>query len=212
MWLRFSVLLLLAGCGFEPMAARVDEGVMLPHVTVKVNASQDTKVPAQDFSNHLEDLLMQSERRNEEYILTVSLSNSISQGLVAPDGKAQRYTMNLTSTYTLERVVDNKVIDSGMVARSGSYNNRPNVYFSTFVADQDTAKRLGIELAEEYHLLLASRLGNLEKISATQQVEPMEVIYPNAPSPTAAQDEIDRKKKEEDEKEKNRRGIFRSLF
>jgi hypothetical protein len=161
--IHLFILCLLPACGFKPMAAEVQR-VPLPQIEVKVDGGNELRVLAADFGNKLEDLLSQHTRSAEKYALEVSVSTTSSGGLVAPDGKAQRYTMTINSFYTLKRKSDDVAVDSGSVARSGSYLNRPNVYFSTFVSEQDTVKRLSKELAEEYHLLLASRLGSPEKL------------------------------------------------
>ncbi len=169
-----SLLSLLAACGFTPVAGQKN-AVALPQVSVQVHAGGDLRILAGEFTSRLEDLLGQAPQRPDRVKLIVSLTHSTSAGLIAPDGKAQRYTMTLQSSYTLVPEGKMDAIDVGSIARSGSYLNRPNVYFSTFVSEQDTIKRLSRELAEEYHLLLVSRLGSpvkLEKHGVTPPETP----------------------------------------
>lgn len=160
----FSAMLLTA-CGFEPMAAKTASSPSSPALAqelaamnIRVSSIPEQRLLAQHFRSSLEDLINPGLAYGSDrlYNLSISLGTIVSPGLIAPDGKAQRFIVNLRSSYVLTRVSDNKLVSKGEVQRVGSYNNLPNAYFSTFVAEQDTLKRLAAELAEEYRMRLAS--------------------------------------------------------
>lgn len=132
----------------------------LARIEVVVAATSDQRLLAQHFRSKLEDLLNPGEQlgRQKSYRLNINLGTVVSPGLIAPDGKAQRFTVNLQSSYTLTQTAKSQVIDSGAAQRVGSYNNPPNAYFSTFVAEQDALKRLATALAKDYQMKLAAAL------------------------------------------------------
>ena len=167
--LVISSIILLAGCGFRPMAAAdvaTPGGQALSgeraSVDIQAQTRRDGRALGQLFRVTLEDLINPGQKRanNQTYQLRVSLSPIVSPGFVAPDGKAQRFIVNLQSGYELRRIADNELIEHGTLSRSSSYSNLPNSYFSTFVAEQDTLKRLTQQLAEEYRFKLASLISN----------------------------------------------------
>ncbi len=176
-----SALIALTACGFKPMAATYtnaydDQSLPAAMASVRVEAaSTDTqRLLGQNFRIALEDLIDPSggASTGSAYVLQVSLEPYIQPGLIAPDGKAQRFLVSLNSSYVLKRLSDGAVLDNGRLNRSSSYSNLPNSYFSTYIAEQDTIKRMSKELAEQYRMKLASILASLPS-------EPGEI----APSP-----------------------------
>lgn len=161
------ICLALTACGFEPMAGqstKAYEGQALPSalasVNIIANGPDEMRMIAQDFRIALEDLINPggNNSNGSDYRLEVSLAPTTQPGLIAPDGKAQRYIVRLDSSFSLSRNSDGKVIENGKLSRSSSYSNQPNSYFSTYIAEQDTIKRLNKELAEQYRMKLASLL------------------------------------------------------
>ena len=185
--------LLLAGCGFEPMASTQSKSTSghalsteLASVRVEVTTSRhDQRLLAQQFRTRLEDLLDPGQLigGEKQYVLYVNLSPIITPSFIAPDGKAQRFIVNLMSSYQLVRPADNKTIEQGALNRNSSYSNLPNSYFSTYIAEQDTTKRLAEELAEEYRMRLASLITSPPETPNKQITQP---IIPPSTRPESA--------------------------
>lgn len=159
--------LLLSACGFRPLASvdtRQADNAIISHelasVDIQTHIAGNQRLLKQRFQTKLEDLINPGEltRNDHRYLLQVNLIHTVSPGFINPDGTAQRLLIDLRSNFTLTRKADNKVIERGTLRRSSSYSNPPNSFFSTYVAEQDTLKRLAEQLAEEYRLKLSSVL------------------------------------------------------
>lgn len=157
--------LLLGACGFEPMAGTNTTsaaGNSLPSelasVAIEAHTNRDQRLLGQQFRIALEDLINpgQLQGTQKHYALRVHLAPLTNPGFIAPDGTAQRFLVNLRSTYELIDLRSNETIERGSLDRNSSYSNLPNSFFSTYVAEQDTLRRLSAQLAEEYRLKLAS--------------------------------------------------------
>jgi hypothetical protein len=186
--------LLLAACGFKPIAATSTKsyenqqlGEAIASVNVQATGPVNAKLLGQNFRIALEDLINPGGMNStgSAYGLEVSLDSLTQPNLIAPDGKAQRFLVYLNSTYTLTRYSDGKVLENGKLNRSGSYSNLPNSYYSTYIAEQDTIKRLTKELAEQYRMKLASILTAPPK-------EPTEILPDAPPILTRDQEGINR--------------------
>ncbi len=115
----------------------------------------------QVFRNRLEDNLNpNASAAPKQYRLSVSLATISTPGIVDTTGAILRYTLRMDSHYTLIRNSDGKIIHTGDIRRTASYNNVPNAYFSTYVSQEDTTTRLAESLAEEYRMRLASILSS----------------------------------------------------
>lgn len=173
-WLpAFAGMALLSACGFQPVAATAPSATETPlaadmaGIRVNISSLPEQRLLGQHFKSELEDLLNPGGASgHRQYELHVNLGTLVAPGLIAPDGKAQRFLVTLQSSYQLVRLSDNKRISKGTLQRVGSYNNLPNAYFSTYVADQDMLKRLAHALAAEYRLRLASALAHSDTASA----------------------------------------------
>jgi len=160
-------LITLSACGFRPMASvetRQADNAVLAHelasIDIQTSTAGNQRLLKQRFQAALEDLINPGEltRNDHRYVLQVNLVHAIAPGFINPDGTAQRFLIELRSNFVLTRLADNKIIERGILRRSSSYSNLPNSFFSTYVAEQDTLKRLAEQLAEEYRLKLASLL------------------------------------------------------
>lgn len=161
---------MLAACGFKPMASvpaatsETDKAVLMEMaaVGVEVSTAHNQRLIGQEFRIALEDLLNPGElvAAQQRYRLRISLNPVTSPGFIAPDGKAQRFLIALRSSFELIDLQTATVIQRGDLFRNSSYSNLPNSYFSTYVAEQDTLKRMAEQLAEEYRMKLASVLTN----------------------------------------------------
>lgn len=188
-------LIAFSACGFKPMASKKTDAMIGNHalrhamasVRIHANTTNDLNLTGQHFRIELEDLINPGERLSDEikYQLNVNLTRQTIPGFVAPDGKAQRFLVDLRSEFELIDLASGRVIERGKLKRSSSYSNRPNAYFSTYVAEQDTLKRLAGELAEEYRMKLASLL-KAPPVEPTMQIDQKENYIPNLPDPNTA--------------------------
>lgn len=177
---------LLTGCGFKPM-----------YGNQTVNADRDSKIFAgvqidpitgggrmeQQFKINLEDRLNPNGRvpPNPAYRLSASLRSQPSAIGIARDGTVSRYNVYLDSEYALYRTSDNQKITSGTIRHVSSYNNLTNVYYSTYVSEQDAIKRGVEELAEIYRARLGVYLEEGAPVKASVDKE----LPPPAPIPSA---------------------------
>lgn len=149
----------LAGCGFHPLYGKTSAS---PDSRLLAGVKIDT-IPGrlgQIFKSDLEDKLNPSgvTPSNPGYRLMVKLDHINIPISVARDGTVSRYNINFTSEYVLFRTADQKPVTSGKIGTITSYNNLTNVYFSTYVSEQDALKRGTIALAELYRARLATYL------------------------------------------------------
>ncbi len=171
--LPIAICLMLPACGFHPVYGTssgmaenspIRAGVMVTTTASGVIAntnetsknidSNATNSMARQFTNILNDML--ASPPSPAYSLEVSIvQSSIGLG-VARDGTASRYNLVLNSSYKLNRIADNKIVDSGNLSSVTSYNNPNNQYFSTYISEQDARKRGIRELAELYRQRLIS--------------------------------------------------------
>lgn len=153
----------LAACGFEPMQAKRADSAESATLSAVAVEPVPTAV-GREFTTTLEDLLNPGgvHKTPARYRLRVALVPTSFPAIVAPDGSTLRYNISIDSTYTLTDLASGKTVKSGSVRRTGSFNNVPNAYFSTYVSEQDAMKRLGVALAEDYRMRLAGVLPRLD--------------------------------------------------
>ena len=70
--------------------------------------------------------------------------------MILEDATSSRKRINLTSPYTLTRIADGKVVDSGNIAYNGSYAVQDDANFAAFTVKRDVRLRALTELAERY--------------------------------------------------------------
>ena len=80
---------------------------------------------------------------------------------VQPDGTASRGNMIYSSKYTITRIIDGKVVGSGALQSTTSYNTSPTAQYASYVSIEDARKRAVLDLAETYKLRLAALLPTL---------------------------------------------------
>jgi LPS-assembly lipoprotein len=155
--------------------------------SVASSANLTTTIPtkvSRDFKENLEDLLNPITRgKGAEYSLDVSISQSTSSIGISRDGTASRYNLNIYSSYKLTRLSDNKLIDTGTISNTTSYNNPSNQYFSTYISEQDARKRGVLELAALYRQRLSVLTENSTP-PAPKEINP--ITPPNANNPYEA--------------------------
>jgi len=191
--------LAISACGFQPVYGTSSPisansplmaGVQISAVdggSIASSANLTTTIPtkvSRDFKENLEDLLNPITRgKGAEYSLDVSISQSTSSIGISRDGTASRYNLNISSSYKLTRLSDNKVIDTGTISNITSYNNPSNQYFSTYISEQDARKRGVLELAALYRQRLSVLTENSTP-PAPKEINP--ITPPNANNPYEA--------------------------
>ncbi len=150
-------LLVLVGCGFEPMYGRQEKtassGSLLGGIAIEPVSGR----PGQLFTAELEDQLNPQGKvpSDPKYRLQPTLTLREAAIGVARDGTVSRYNIYLDSYYKLYRTSDNQLMTSGNLRHVSSYNNILNEYYSTYVAQEDAYKRGVTELAK----LFRQRIG-----------------------------------------------------
>ncbi|MBY0406949.1 MAG: hypothetical protein K2Q01_04605 [Rickettsiales bacterium] len=182
MSLRSSALLLLVGlslaaCGFEPLYAKKTTEQPESKLLAGVHIDTISGRIGQVFKSSLEDRLNPSGNRQRPLFRLTTQINHVNVPIsVARDGTVARYNIHLNSAYVLYRVSDDQPVTSGNLNYIVSYNNLTNVYFSTYVSEQDALKRGTVALAELYRQRLAAYLDQ----GAPQQ-EIIEMPKPGGP-------------------------------
>lgn len=150
----FVVFPLLGGCGFHPLQAR-SGAVDLASILVTV----DTTRHGQLLEAAITDAINPDHRQqSKQYQLSITISQTEVRLFINPDGTSARSDIPLASTYTLKRLADQEIIDSGTITRVSSYNTSQSADYASYVSIQDARKRAILELAQSYKLRLANMM------------------------------------------------------
>ncbi|MEI7669637.1 MAG: LPS assembly lipoprotein LptE [Pseudomonadota bacterium] len=157
-WLVASFCLLLqSSCGFQPIygensafSGKTPLAGNLLIENVKGREGQILKIALEDKINPERLAIV-----NPEYILKLNLTKNLIPAVVKSDGTIQRYDIQFSSDFNLIQKSDGKVILTGKVTRTGSYNVAANANFATYQAEQDATSRTLNEIAEDYVLRIA---------------------------------------------------------
>lgn len=179
-------ILFLSACGFQPLHGREYRQsltVDLTMLTVDVKGSDITPNATSTLPRRYSELLKaeildqvnpmgdQGEKLYRLNIVYTELEQSL---FVNPDGTASRGDLMYNSSYTLTRIHDSKVVASGNIQRTSSYNTAPTADYASYVSIEDARKRGVTELAQDYKLRLASLLPTLNSPTATAVEKPKE--------------------------------------
>ncbi|HEU5046487.1 MAG TPA: LPS assembly lipoprotein LptE [Rickettsiales bacterium] len=156
--------LVLAGCGFQPMYGQ--HSGLSSDSPLSGNLAIDP-IPGHEgqmLKNSLEDKLNPEGQRTAtpDYRLQIGISRALIPAVVQSDGTIQRYNVKIQSDFKLLRTADNKLLLTGHMERTGSYNVTVNANFATYEAEQDVIKRSIEELAEDYMLRLSGYFAGKE--------------------------------------------------
>lgn len=195
--LHSALMLSIAACAFQPVYgtssaisanAPLRAGVIISATdggsSASENSSEAPNKISRDFKEKLEDLLNPiTRRKSAEYRLSVSINQTTSAIGISRDGTASRYNLNTMSNYSLSRISDDTVIDTGTISNITSFNNPSNQYFSTYISEQDARKRGVAELAALYRQRLSVLTENSTP-PAPKETNP--ITPPNANNPYEA--------------------------
>ncbi len=140
--------LVLSACGWEPLYAdRETAGGFAKLQAIKVNPI------AERVGQQLEIGLRQSfnpggEPAKPSYVLNVTLQQSLQNSGIQSQGLGTRGDLQLVALYQLIDIATNRVLQTGTVHTSDSFDIQANGY-STVVAENDAARRDVEELRRE---------------------------------------------------------------
>lgn len=157
-WLLAS-LLMLAGCGFEPVYAQRDgQEDTLDHlaaIRVETPPGRSGELLGAELRDHFNP---ESVTADHAYVLKAGLDTQFQPFIIEADGTTARYNVILKSPFTLVRQADGATIERGVVNRQVSYNVSESDDYATFVTQSDTLRRGVIELAEDYRMRISAAL------------------------------------------------------
>ena len=115
------------------------------------------------------------------FTLNINFSENEIQLFINPDGTSARGDYQFSSTYSLSRKSDGKLIDSGTLNRTSSYNvaQTADADYATYVSREDARNRGILELAQDYKLRLVNLLPKINDPHAKPVVPVVPVTTPN---------------------------------
>lgn len=156
-----SLCLLVAACGFRPLhgqSYRAEQVNTLSSVTVTVDHTRRGQLLEAEIGDATNPDAKHSPKL---YHLAIALTESEIGLFINPDGTSSRSDILMNTKYTLTRLSDNKVMDSGAIQRISSYNTSEQADYASYVSVEDAKKRGIIELAQDYKLRMANVLAQL---------------------------------------------------
>lgn len=152
-------LLLLVGCGFEPLHAERRNGISTVDQMsqVKVDPVQDISPLRLRLDDRYDQVLRNEllKRLNPDgqlgqprYALQIKLAQSEGQVAIEPDGTSARTNVSITANYRLISLDDGKAVLQGSSTGVNSYGVITNSY-ATLVGGQDAHKRALQTLADD---------------------------------------------------------------
>jgi LPS-assembly lipoprotein len=138
----------LAGCGWEPLYANRQT----PAASADLRAIRVLPIPER-VGQRLESGLRRSfnpsaEPTKQRYELKVTAATSVADLGVQSQGLGTRGEVNLSASYTLTEIGTNKVLQTGSIHASDSFDIQANGY-STVVAQDDAYTRTVEEVRRE---------------------------------------------------------------
>lgn len=159
--------LTLSGCGFEPLYSK-EKSEQHSELSAGVKIDSIPGRLGQIFRSKLEDSLNPSGGipNKPAYRLQTKIDHINVPISVARDGTVSRFNIHFNSEYVLIRTEDQVPVTSGKLSYITSYNNLTNVYFSTYVSEQDALKRGTTALSELYRQRLSAYLAKGAPVDA----------------------------------------------
>ena len=159
LWLRNIIitiaLLTLPACGFEPVYGAHTSATTLGNMIIEPIAGREgqiIKIALEDALNPESNSVL-----NAPYALRVTLKRDLIPAVIADDASIRRYNVLMLAQFAVIDRATSKPVYQGNAKRYGSYSRSAEDY-STFIADEDVAKRTLEELARD----IAQRVGSLK--------------------------------------------------
>ncbi|WP_142849193.1 LPS assembly lipoprotein LptE [Telmatospirillum sp. J64-1] len=148
-----SGLMLLAGCGFQPLYAERSQPVEVSAEMARIAVAPIADRAGQQLQNLLAERLNSAARTGPaEYVLQVSLTEEETELLTARDATATRSRIAVRASYILLR--DGLELDRQVIENAGTYNWVQSNQFSTVIAARDARSRALQQIAEEIRIRL----------------------------------------------------------
>ncbi len=175
----FACLVTLSACGFQPLHGQSYQqslNVDLAAIAVTVKGSNGSTTNTIPLPARYSELLKaeiedgvnpEGQRAEKLFLLEVNFIETDVSLFVNPDGTASRGDLICSSSYTITRRADHKIVASGGLSRTSSYNTSPTADYASFVSREDARKRGIIELAQDYRFRLAALLPTLNNPNAS---------------------------------------------
>ena len=159
-------LLLLAGCGFEPLHKPAAHGEATPAQSLaQIQIRPIEGRVGQQLHNLLLDRLNPAgQSRAPAYYLLIGLRKTTTDLGIREDETATRANLRLTATYNLVSAEDNEVVLRGSSFSVNSYNILDlDVYYATTVAEEDAIRRGLREISNDIELRLSTYFAQAER-------------------------------------------------
>lgn len=160
--LSFALLMLLSGCGWEPLYADHEAATASADLrAIRVNPVGER------IGQRLEMALRNSlnptgEPTPQRYVLRITLGTSIANSGIQSQGLGTRGEVTANVNYSLVEIATNKTLQSAWVRATDSFDIQANGY-STVVAQDDAYVRAVEELRREIVARLTLYLQNKDK-------------------------------------------------
>lgn len=139
---------LLSGCGWEPVYADRETSAGLASLrAIKVNPISE-RVGQQLETGLRTSFNPDHQPAKQLYVLNITLSKSLYNSGIQSQGLGTRGELHINANYQLTEIATNKVLQSGFVHSSDSFDIQANGY-STVVAQDDAARRDVEEIRRE---------------------------------------------------------------
>lgn len=153
------ILILVAGCGFQPVYGTVgDRNIEVSTYLASVRLKQKSGAMGQQLQNQLEDLFSPNSADSlygEAFRLEFDVDSKRDAVVIEQDGSIARFNILLTSHYKLIDAETGELLDKGTVRRTASFFNAPEK-FSAYIAERDAMARALREMAEDYKMRMTA--------------------------------------------------------
>ena len=174
------MLSVVSGCGFEPVHGKVQRDArsnQMESISIQTDGSHVGQILKAEIQDQVNPAGIRSEK---PFVMNITITEAELSLFINLDGTSSRGDMQYNSHYTLIRVKDGVVVDSGNVSRISSYNISENADYATFVSREDARKRGILEMAQDYKLRIANLVDKLNK-----PIVPHSATAPEAKEPVA---------------------------
>lgn len=152
------ILLVLSACGFRPIYGDVgDQNIEMASYLTAIEVESASGELGNRLKIMVEDQLNPAHEQSVyagRFKLVMDVKSDSIPLVIRGDGSIDRFSTNLVSSYHLYETASHRLITSGTLRRTASYNNLDEK-FASYIAQKDALHHALGELAEDYKLRLA---------------------------------------------------------
>lgn len=172
------VLCAVSACGFKPVYGKAERAELSNQLESIQIETEGGRLP-QLLKAEIEDQMNPDARRAEKlFIMKIKFTETEMAMFINPDGTSSRGNLQYRSSYTLTRKLDGKLVDSGSLVRTSSYNISDVADYGTYVSRDDARRRGILQLAQDYKLRLANLLPKINDPHAKPVTKTLEQAIP----------------------------------